>query len=124
MSNDDEYYNIDWSKWTAMWKTIGNSALVLYNHVRATLAAVLPRGWRLLFSYGMGFMLVWAFKVAFIDAMAAQYAMPEYYYTALNIAFVTMLGALGLRGAEKAFEKYINSTNLRGSITNAHNPGL
>lgn len=92
-------------------RDVGKALLPVYLHLREAFTGAATKGWRLVFCWGMGIALVWAFKAAFVDAVYEAQAMPEYYYTALNIAFVTMLGALGLRGVEKVAAKVIASRN-------------
>lgn len=108
----------DWT-WNDTSRVVGNlfknsvrALTPVYLHLREAFTGAATSGWRLVFCWGMGIALVWAFKAAFVDAVYEAQAMPEYYYNALNIAFVTMLGALGLRGVEKVAAKVIENRNV------------
>jgi len=92
-------------------------------YVRGLLAKLAQSGWRPIFGWGGGLMLLGALKFAYMDAPMAGVALSDGYYTGLNTALGLFLGAFVARGVEKHMQNrseaapYVAPTG--GAVNNA-----
>ena len=71
------------------------------DYARGLLGKIATSGWRPLFGWGGGFMLLAALKFAYMDAPAAGIQLSDGYYNGLNMCLGLFLGAFVARGVEK-----------------------
>lgn len=93
--------------------------LQIANYARHLAAKLATSGWRPLFGWGGGLMLLGALKFAYIDAPMAGIGLPGEYYMGLNTALGLFLGAFVARGVEKHLERGA-TTSPTGGLVNNH----
>jgi len=79
--------------------------IALRDYARNLLGKLATSGWRPLFGWGGGFMLLCALKFAYMDAPMACIGLPGEYYMGLNTCLGLFLGAFVARGVEKHMER-------------------
>lgn len=78
-------------------------------YARNLVARIAQSGWRPVFGWGGGLMLLNALHFAYIEAPRLGIVLTDGYYTGLNIALAAFLGAFVARGIEKAAERHQGS---------------
>ena len=92
--------------------------IALRDYARNLLGKLATSGWRPLFGWGGGLMLLCAVKFAYMDAPMAGIGLPGEYYMGLNTALGLFLGAFVARGVEKAIERGQTASPTGGLVNN------
>jgi hypothetical protein len=79
--------------------------IALRDYARNLVGRIATSGWRPLFGWGGGFMLLCALKFAYMDAPLQGIGLPDGYYMGLNTCLGLFLGAFVARGVEKHMER-------------------
>lgn len=83
--------------------------IALLDYARNLLGRLATSGWRPLFGWGGGLMLLSAVKFAYVDAPRLGVDLTDSYYNGLNVCLGLFLGAFVARGLEKAAERHQGS---------------
>lgn len=92
--------------------------LFITNYIRNLVARLAQGGWRPAFGWGGGFVILWAYKFAFIDAPSRAIHLSGEHLTALNVAAGIFIGAFITREVGKHLER-TGGSPTGGLVNNA-----
>ena len=92
--------------------------IALRDYARNLLGKLATSGWRPIFGWGGGLMLLSAIKFAYIDAPVAGLQLADADYNGLNVALGLFIGAFVARGVEKAINNQAAPTSPTGGLVN------